>query len=52
MFSHFLDVVLQVIEEQLHHVQFLLRPPEGVDRNISTTSQTQTVTMATYMVIQ
>lgn len=31
VFPDFLDVVLQVVEEQLHHVQFLLGPPEGAD---------------------
>lgn len=31
VFPDFLDVVLQVVEEQLHHVQLLLGPPEGAD---------------------
>lgn len=31
VFPDFLDVVLQVVEEQFHHVQFLLGPPEGAD---------------------
>lgn len=47
MFMHFPDVVLQVIKEELHHVQFLLGPPASVDRNISTKSQTTTVTVIT-----
>lgn len=28
VFSDFLDVVLQVVEEQFHHVQLLLSPPD------------------------
>lgn len=32
-FAHFLDVVLQVVEEQLHHVQLLLRPPETAHKH-------------------
>lgn len=47
MFMHFLDIVLQVIKEELHHVQFLLGPPASVDRNISTKSQTPTATVIT-----
>lgn len=47
MFMHFPDVVLQVIKEELHHVQFLLGPPASVDRNISTKSQTPTITVIT-----
>lgn len=35
VFPNFLDVVLQVVEEQLHHVQFLLRPPERAHEQIT-----------------
>lgn len=31
VFTHFHDVVLQVVEEQLHHLQLLLGPPDGSD---------------------
>lgn len=33
--SDLLDVVLQVVEEQLHHVQLLLRPPEARRAHLS-----------------
>lgn len=38
VFMDFLDVVLQVVEEQLHHVQLLLSPP---DRTNQTPSEPQ-----------
>lgn len=34
VFSNFLDVVLQVIKEQLHHVQLLLSPPGRNGQNL------------------
>lgn len=33
VFTNFLDVVLQVVEEKLHHVQLLLSPPNRRDRH-------------------
>lgn len=35
MFSDLLDVVLQVIEEQFHHVQLLLSPPDRRNKHMS-----------------
>lgn len=47
--THFLDVVLQVVKEELHHVQLLLRPPDSMDTHthISTEAHNQSVTMTT-----
>lgn len=36
VFPNFLDVVLQVVKEQLHHVQFLLSPPDRGHQQINT----------------
>lgn len=41
VFADFLDVVLQVVEEQLHHVQLLLSPPGRTDRHIRPTLWTK-----------
>lgn len=38
-FPDLLDVVLQVVEEQLHHVQLLLGPPEPRDGNVTAERQ-------------
>lgn len=35
VFPNFMDVVLQVVEEQLHHVQFLLSPPDRAHEQIA-----------------
>lgn len=41
VFPNFLDVVLQVVEEQLHHVQFLLGPPERAHEQITIRTTTR-----------
>lgn len=41
VFPNFLDVVLQVVEEQLHHVQFLLGPPERAQEQITIRTTTR-----------
>lgn len=47
LLANFLDVVLQVVKEELHHVQLLLRPPDSGDTHISTGAPNQSVTVAT-----
>lgn len=47
LLTHFLDVVLQVVKEELHHVQLLLSPPASVDTHISTEGLKQSITVTT-----
>lgn len=47
LLAHFLDVVLQVVEEEFHHVQLLLSPPDSVDTQVSTGAQNQSVIVTT-----
>lgn len=62
VFPDFLDVVLQVVEEQLHHVQFLLSPPDTaisrsqselqLERDVQTYLHGTKTKKYTHMVIQ
>lgn len=47
LLANFTDVVLQVVEEELHHVQLLLRPPATHTHTHISTLPRQSVTVTT-----